>query len=143
MTPVDGRPGYGVGIGLTITGLCLLPLLIVVAFQLLMRQTPILKICKEGVQIRKIEYPFQLNPLFVGIAVLLIPLQAFWILITYKATRTKTYQIAWSKLNDVQYNSVVLAIVVRPNDEALEYYEGTSKNSRNSPKREMTPLDRA
>ena len=124
--PANGRPGYEGGIPMTIVGLCFLPITIVITIQLWGRQTPILEVYEEGLLIREITSLLGGNAASTvsGIFLVVLPIWALYLIITFQVLRKKTYQIPWTNVSDVQFDSSVLCIVGRPsNKEVLEYYE--------------------
>jgi len=79
--PADGRPGTGAGIALSIISVPLLLVFILAVFHVLARRRPMLRICREGIEINILgassldDVP--LVPVFLRLAWLIVSLQGF------------------------------------------------------------------
>ena len=98
----NGRPGYEAGIPLTIISSLFIPLAIYFSFQVFALQWPILKIHKEGLWVRSIGTPFQIDPalkILPGLDFILIILITLWQLVTLQIFQTQVIYWRWEDLD--------------------------------------------
>lgn len=121
----DGQPGSFGGIHMTVIGLLLMPVAILFAFQLLARQWPIIKIYKEGLEIREIGTPIQIDPILsiIGIGFIIIILVAIWQLITLQIFRTKTSRLRWDEIPYIMKDTGSFTIAVSSSSETKETFD--------------------
>ena len=112
----DGRPGHEAGIPLTITGLIFVPIAILLVFHLFARQWPIIRIFREGLEIREIGTRVQFDPSLniLGIGFILCAFIALWQLLTLRMFRVRTTRLRWEEIMSIASNRVILEIIGIP-----------------------------
>jgi len=81
LKPADGRPGTGAGIALSIISVPLVLVFVLAVFHVLARRRPVLRLCREGLEINLLgassldDVP--LVPVFVRLTWLIVSLQGF------------------------------------------------------------------
>jgi len=122
MIPMDAQPipedvppeAVGV-INIIISLFFMLPLVLASFFQVFARQTPVLKIYREGMIIRTIGVPIFLdsdNPhlkvaLGTGGGIIIIPLIILWQCITFQAFQIRTIRLRWENVEVVSETRIL------------------------------------
>ena len=108
---------FEMGLASMILGLILLLLVLASFFQVFARQTPILKIYREGMMIRIIGTPIPINHdnmylqivVHTGGILLLFPLVVLWQCITLQAFRIRTVHLRWENV-EVAWETGILHV---------------------------------
>ena len=112
----DGRPGHEAGIPLTITGLILVPITVILVFHLFARQWPIIRIFREGLEIREIGTRVQIDPILniFGLRLFLFTFVILWQLGTLRLLRVRTTRLRWEEIMSIASDRVILEIIGIP-----------------------------
>jgi hypothetical protein len=92
----DGRPGHIAGIPLTILGFLFMPFVITFVFHLIIRQKPLIRLYKEGIQLMDVVLPTPID---------------LCRLVTLKEFRIQTLRLEWEKIDTIFCGHGTLGII--------------------------------
>ncbi len=100
----DGRPATDAGIFLTSWGVLCFPIFALAVFNIVARWKPILRICREGVEMTIIG-----STSLDGVPFVPGPIRVAWAILTTQGFRKRIVRVAWGELRQVEVSGLPMA----------------------------------
>ena len=105
-------PGWMIGSVMIPIGLTLTPFAIAFVVQVITRQSPTLKICREGIWIRFIETPIKDEPILQALQLDMVRIifVMFWRLVMLQMFQTPIYRLRWENIETIRTDKGVFTL---------------------------------